>query len=74
MLIFCSVFFSPPSFAFVQRIPLTLDKGTGLWSLDRELPVSFLYKLEILGLWLLVLFIFRPFLKRRKDNLNINIS
>ncbi|KAG5400559.1 hypothetical protein IGI04_015166 [Brassica rapa subsp. trilocularis] len=35
-----------------QRIPLTLDKGTGLWSLDRELPEGqFEYKYIIDGEW-----------------------
>ncbi|KAF3576919.1 hypothetical protein DY000_02032927 [Brassica cretica] len=35
-----------------QRIPLTLDKGTGLWSLKRELPEGqFEYKYIIDGEW-----------------------
>ncbi|CAN7094748.1 unnamed protein product [Brassica rapa subsp. narinosa] len=36
----------------VQRIPLTLDKGTGFWSLKRELPEGqFEYKYIIDGEW-----------------------
>ena len=63
----------------LQRIPLTLDKGTGFWSLKRELPVSFLSEVEN-SLVSAFCFCFYHVLtmaiisERRKDSLNINIS